>query len=580
MARTTGRRRWASRVAILAAAVAATGAGWTQLLPAADSVLASPVEEKKPTDKPDGLPDAPPKTDPSPKPDGSALPGGSAKPDAATRPAADVAGELMRTITPATAPATRPIGAADDAATKPADPHAGHAAGTAKAADGKLADAKKPDGKKAVPVSAEARALLDKVRDAYKGLSGLKLAGTITGEFDLNGERQTNRAEFAAAFRSAGEFRHQLRELPPAGGAQPVIADEKKDVAPKGDAKAEPAKADAGKPATAATDSMTVGGTGKKLYVYYPRYNYYYLADVPKERTGDALGKTVNGLLSQQNLSLLLAVVADASAELLDGPDKVEKVPDVTIGGDACPALRLGLGKEMAVTVAFDPKTSFVRRAAFDYRGLAEAKKQQDVKAAMVTVDYTLTEPAADRDAAADLKPEAFAWAPPVGARDVTATADAGGGDDADDGSPAAAHQELIGKPAPDFKLAGPDGVEVKLSDLKGSVVLLDFWATWCGPCRASLPHLDEIYQERKDKGLKGYAVDLRENPGTVKAFVEKTKLGLPVLFDKDGKVAKTFGVSGIPQTVVIDKEGKVVKIVVGSGTHEQVKAAIDEAMK
>ena len=532
MVRSTRRRRWTARALTVATAALGCCVVQTMRMPAARAAgadPASPAEEKKPAGKPVD----------------------AAKPDAGSKPA-DASGELIRPVGPATAPATQP-------GTRPAGAHAGH----------KGAGKEDADEKPELAVTPEVRALLDKVRDAYQGLQGLKLAGTLTGEFDLNGERQTNKAEFTSAFRSAGQFRHELRELSSPDGAQPVLADKP------------PEPADVQAPATkpAAGDTTTVGANGKKLYVYYPRYNYYYQNDVPGERTGEALGKTVNGLLSQQNLSLLLAVVADASAELLDGPDQVDKVPDVTVGGDACPALKLTLGKELVLTVAFDPKTSLVRQAVYDYRGLAEAKKQQDVKAAQVTVAYTTSEPAADADATADLKPEAFAWAAPVGARDMTASAD-GGGSDGDGADTSAEQLALIGKPAPDFKLPGADGKMVKLSDLKGHVVLLDFWATWCGPCVESLPHLDEIYDELKDKGLKAYAVNLREAPDGVKSFVEQSKLKIPVLFDKDGAVAKLYAVNGIPQTVVIDKSGKVAKLVVGGGTHDEVRAAIEQAMK
>ena len=164
--------------------------------------------------------------------------------------------------------------------------------------------------------------------------------------------------------------------------------------------------------------------------------------------------------------------------------------------------------------------------------------------------------------------------APPPGAKDM-ATARAGGGGEEE--NPAAA---LEGKAAPDFKLAGADGKHVSLADLKGSVVILDFWATWCGPCRESLPHLNDIYNDKKDAGLKAYAVNLREGKEKVDKFAEQSKLTIPVLFDTDGKVAEKFNVEGIPQTVVIGKDGKVKKVVVGSGTHEKVRQAVEEAMK
>ncbi len=302
--------------------------------------------------------------------------------------------------------------------------------------------------------------------------------------------------------------------------------------------------------------------------------------DAPKDRVkSDALPKQLVGLMSQLNPAMLLALVPDAAEELKDGVDKLTKVDDLQIDGKSYPALKLSFGKESELTVAFDAKTSLMRRAIWDRKGYAIARKQQDVKKVEVTIDYTKV------DTGVATKEADFAWTPPVGARDVTSLADAGSGGGDDDGPPEGAAGAMIGKPAPDFTLKDLDGKEVKLSDLKGQVVMLDFWATWCGPCRASMPHLDAIYKEFGDVeggkgGLKAYAVNLREKDAVIKPFVQKTNLLMPVLLDTDGKVAKSFGVSGIPQTVVIDKEGKIVKVTVGSGTHDQIKTAIEEAIK
>ncbi|HEX8913335.1 MAG TPA: redoxin domain-containing protein [Humisphaera sp.] len=434
---------------------------------------------------------------------------------------------------------------------KPGDmkkPGGGNGPELLKPAGGPASKPATPASKPSVQVSAEVRAQLDKVRDAYKALKTLKVAGTITSDIDVNEQQVNERAQFEGAYEAPLKFRHRLLEASQAVGA-------------------------AAKPQ--AKETMVVGGTGAKLYVFQPQYNYYYLADAPKERSDTAkyLGMTVAPLLEQQNLSLELALCGDASAELLANIDRIEKVDDVTIDGTACPALKITVEKMVAVTAAFDPKTNLLRRVVYDRKAYAEARKQQDVKKVLVTIDYTTTEPGAD------VKGEQFAWAPPVGARDVTSLADAGSADD-DDAAGGGGPTELVGQPAPDFTLKGLDGQDVKLSDLKGSVVLLDFWATWCGPCRASLPHLDEIYKELGPKGLKAYAVDLREKPELVKSFVEKTKLSIPPLLDTDGKVAKSFKVGGIPQTVVVGKDGTIKAVVVGAGTHDKVRAAIEKELQ
>lgn len=141
----------------------------------------------------------------------------------------------------------------------------------------------------------------------------------------------------------------------------------------------------------------------------------------------------------------------------------------------------------------------------------------------------------------------------------------------------------LVGKPAPDFTLTTLDGKEVKLSSLKDNVVVLDFWATWCPPCRKSLPHLQELSknEEMAKKGLKVLAVNLREKSDTVEKFVKDGNFSFTVPMDTDGAVAKTYGVQGIPTTVIVGKGGNVQDVFVGfgPGSAEKMDAAINKAL-
>jgi peroxiredoxin len=137
----------------------------------------------------------------------------------------------------------------------------------------------------------------------------------------------------------------------------------------------------------------------------------------------------------------------------------------------------------------------------------------------------------------------------------------------------------MAGKDAPDFKLNGMDGAPVTLADQRGSVVVLDFWATWCGPCRAALPGLNQIYKDLREKGLKVYAVDLEESKETIQPVAAKLIPDVPVLLDENSAVSKRYGVSGIPQTVVIGKDGKVKKVFIGSGNEAKIRAAVEAAL-
>jgi thiol-disulfide isomerase/thioredoxin len=113
---------------------------------------------------------------------------------------------------------------------------------------------------------------------------------------------------------------------------------------------------------------------------------------------------------------------------------------------------------------------------------------------------------------------------------------------------------------APDFSLTDLDGKTVSLSSLKGKVVILDFWATWCGPCKKSMPLLDKFYTDKRPKDVEIYGVNVWERNGNtsgVKPFITDHQFHFPVLLGNN-EIADAYGVRGIPTLVVIDKEGKL----------------------
>ena len=117
--------------------------------------------------------------------------------------------------------------------------------------------------------------------------------------------------------------------------------------------------------------------------------------------------------------------------------------------------------------------------------------------------------------------------------------------------------KRLTSKPAPDFQLERLSGATVTLSDLKGKVVLLNFWATWCGPCREEMPHLAKLYEKYRDQGLEILAIttDEKSDRAKVAPFVEKYGLTFPVLYDEG--IADAYGVNGMPSTVYVDAQGR-----------------------
>ncbi len=130
------------------------------------------------------------------------------------------------------------------------------------------------------------------------------------------------------------------------------------------------------------------------------------------------------------------------------------------------------------------------------------------------------------------------------------------------DNAPAGVVEEgfEIGDVAPGFGLHTPDGQAVSLSQFRGRPVLLNFWASWCGPCREEMPLLQEISQDKEllDKGLVVLGVDLGESAGTVQAFMKTNGYSFSVVLDASQIVAKTYNVRAIPTTFFIDKDGVI----------------------
>ena len=135
----------------------------------------------------------------------------------------------------------------------------------------------------------------------------------------------------------------------------------------------------------------------------------------------------------------------------------------------------------------------------------------------------------------------------------------------------------------PDFSLAQvSNGKTFRLRDHLGEVVLIDFWATWCGPCRMAIPHLIELQKRYHNQNFTvvGVSVD-QQGAAVVRPFTEQWNINYPVVVDQDGSVARDYGgIRGIPTTVVIDKTGRAVGALVGYRPLEEYEALIKKAMK
>ena len=116
----------------------------------------------------------------------------------------------------------------------------------------------------------------------------------------------------------------------------------------------------------------------------------------------------------------------------------------------------------------------------------------------------------------------------------------------------------LTGQTAPDFVLKSATGENLRLSEYRGDVVMINFWATWCGPCRQEMPLLDELYDRYQRVGFNLLGVNIDDDSRRAMAMVNELGISFPVLFDEDKKVSKLYEVEAMPLTILLDREGTV----------------------
>ena len=136
---------------------------------------------------------------------------------------------------------------------------------------------------------------------------------------------------------------------------------------------------------------------------------------------------------------------------------------------------------------------------------------------------------------------------------------------------------------APDFTLKANDGTNIRLAEHRGEVVMINFWASWCAPCRQEMPHLKSLNEEFSPMGFKLLGVNVDEDQGDAKRAIDRLKIDFPVLFDSENNVVELFKVDAMPTTIIVDRDGNIRHLHRGYKPgyeveyHEQVSALIKE---
>jgi thiol-disulfide isomerase/thioredoxin len=292
-----------------------------------------------------------------------------------------------------------------------------------------------------------------------------------------------------------------------------------------------------------------------------------YTQDKPFAAVGDLFSKSV--ILSQTNLQQGLSLLgealgAESFAKFVEGLGDIKYVGEETVDGQKVHHLSVVFQKtphEAWFSAEAKPK---ILKLVPDLKTIAAANGRELPKEVDLKLTVAFTKWAYDEALPAD----AFAAVPPKDFELVT-----------DLFAPPAVR--MIGKKAPAFELPTLAGSPFKLGDQEGKVVVLDFWATWCGPCVAALPKINETTAKYKEKGVVFQAVNQGEEASIAKEFLAAQKLDVPVILDQEGKVGTLFKVEGIPQTVIIDKTGKIQAVHVGAGPTigEQLAKELDDIL-
>lgn len=391
---------------------------------------------------------------------------------------------------------------------------------------------------------ADGRALLARLTNALSELRGFRARGTFAADVDAAGETDSDSASFVSSYAAPSRFRHEL------------------------------------------TGRIIVGSTGTRAYAIKPAEAEYVAvpADDGRAATPARLPAFVSQHLRTQNPMLLLALLADPASELVAKGTRVSRADDTRIDTLVCPTLRLDHADGTVVLLALDPATSLPRRVTFELDEVLRRRGVPRVVKARLISDYTQVAPAV-----ADVPASDFAWTPPDNATDVTPATlaparPAPGATPRFSHEPGPTPRSPVGTPAATPATAPAsvavtdvpaetvdavafetlDGRTVRLADLRGSVVVLEFWATWCVPCESSLARLDVEARRWADRGVRTFAVNLREGRDAVAGHVARTRLTLPVLLDPEGRLAREFSVGALPVVVVIGKDGRPAGTYVG----------------
>ena len=314
----------------------------------------------------------------------------------------------------------------------------------------------------------------------------------------------------------------------------------------------------------------TLVSDGQFLWIYLPTLHEYTKEPMPADF--DQMLKE-NAQAAQIIISVMPVVgptliSSEPCKSLLDGVEGVDSIEQTTTEGPAADTVSLRQGPLSWQLSVSQGEQRLPLNMELD---LTELLKQRQDFADDKPLEVRRTWRMSDWHVQAALDEDSFKFTPPAGAREVERFSQT------PENQP---RHPLLGEDAPAFTLDRLDGEQVTLASHRDkNIVILDFWATWCKPCRDALPAMSNVAHRFQQQGVVFYAVNLGQTAADIRSFLEKAQLDVTVLLTgADPKLSEDYGIKGIPQTVVIGKDGKVKQVHVGytPATPRQLQAELE----
>ncbi len=367
----------------------------------------------------------------------------------------------------------------------------------------------------------DASALVHKVQDYYRAASPARFVGVLIQEGTVGGQTQRGEANFVVAAAPGRKFRWEVHN--PQQG-------------------------------------VVITSDGDSTWTYLSQYQQYVVVPAPPDSAPPGQSPTADAT----PLGALRRL-----ADIARDP-KFLRTDSVMVGGISRPCYVVELldssAKPPQGLSHVDPGTYYIGQdIPVVWKLMSSASRDSGAAGPSARFSQTLLVTSGGPDAT--LPDSTFSYSAPEGAKRVVQFR-----------PPERPGPDYLGKAAMDFTLKDTRGKLWTLSKLKGKVVIVDFWATWCGPCKMSLPHLNKVARELAPKGLVTLAVNVAEPLEKVKAFMVKNSYTFNCLLDSNNQIALTYGASSIPMTIVVDRKGVVADVIVGWGGPDRLRAALMKA--